>query len=314
MKPVDRAAGSRRAFLRAGLVGLAGFCAACASNARQPGKRLLEPVFSIGGGRQVARMDVAGGVRPDAIGGYIPFIFPVAVAAHANGDIFIADAGASRLYRYDRGLDALITLPEKHIGITTRLQIGPDGSVYVLDGTGAEIRRYSRIGQRLTLMQPRLPAGHYSEFAVDPLSGKVYAVDSSNLSIDEIHPLGQASIDLQRIDEPGPIASDGRSVWVAGSLCRCVTEWTYGRKGRVLAAGQLQSPRAITLLDGRLFAIDGVDRVVAYVHEQGVERLVPSSLGLMLPEGLHAAQGLLFVADGAGRRVSAFRPGFEVRP
>jgi hypothetical protein len=287
---------------------LVAVCTACTGT---PGHRRddgpLQPLFSIAGARLIARMDSAGGATFDAIGQYVPLVFPVAVAASLN-DIYIADAGASRLYRYDRTLDAMAVLPETRINASTRLQAGADGSVYVLDTFSSEIRRYSRGGQLLPGLHPRLVTSRYSSFTLDPATGKAYVVDSAHLVIDEIQPLGQFSVDLQRLDEAGPIATNGQALFVANSRCGCIVEWLRGRPGRIFGAGQLHQPLSIAVAGLQLYAIDGATRSIALVHEEGVDSLAAAPLGLLMPETLATANGMLLVADGAGHRVVAFRP------
>jgi hypothetical protein len=266
----------------------------------------LIPVFGIAGARLIGRMDAAGGAGLDAIGPYVPLIFPVAAAASLN-DIYIADAGNSRLYRYDRMLDAMAVLPEVRVGPTTRLQAGPDGSVYVLDTFSSEIRRYSRGGQSLPSLRPRQITSRYVGFGLDPFTGKAYAVDTAHLCVDEIQPMGQLAIEFLRLDEAGPIASDGRSLFVGSAACACIVEWTRGRPVRQFGAGKLRQPLSIAVAGPQLVALDGFDRSIVLVHEEGVEALSPASLGLMMPESLAATDGMILVADGAGRRVTAFR-------
>ena len=306
MRPVDPVAGSRRRLLQAGAGLLAALCAGCTGAApRRRSDAILEPLFNITGARLIARMDAAGGAMPDAIGQHVPLVFPVAVAASFN-DIYIADAGTSRLYRYDRALDAMAVMPAGRIGPATRLQTGPDGSIYLLDPFAGEIRRYTRGGQQLPVMRPRQVTSRYSGFAIDPLTGKAYTVDSAHLAIDEIQPLGNLAIELQRLDEAGPIATDGRGLFVGSARCGCIVEWIHGRQGRRFGAGKLRQPLSIAVDGPNVFALDGYDRSIARVHEEGIETMTAASLGLLMPESLAAAAGMILVADGAGRRVAAF--------
>lgn len=313
MKPVAPVAGSRRRLLKAGAALLA--VAAGGRLAAAPrGEAALEPLFAIPGARLVTRVDIGGNAMPGDVGQYVPLVFPVAAAASFN-DIYIADAGVSRLYRYDRALDAMAVMPEPRIGTTTRLQAGPDGSIYVLDTFASEIRRYTRGGRPLPSLQPRLGTSRYAAFAVDPLNAKVYAVDSAHLTIDEIQPLGQLSIQYQRLGEAGPIATDGRGLFVADASCGCVVEWIEGRAGRRFGAGKLRRALSLAIDDRhRIYAVDAFDRSIALVHEEGVESLSPASLGLLMPESIStAAPGMILVADGAGHRVAAFRRGRRPR-
>lgn len=312
------AAGSRRGLFKAAatlllplLIALSTGCAGAPAHRRNDGP--LQAQFTLAGARLIARMDSAGGVAFDAIGQYVPLIFPVAVAASFN-DIYIADAGAGRLYRYDRALDAMAALPEARVTPSTRLHAGADGSVYVLDTFSSEIRRYSRGGQALPTLRPRLATSRYSGFTLDPISGKAYVLDSAHLVIDEIQPLGQFSVDIQRLDEAGPIATNGRALFVANSRCGCIVEWLQGRPGRIFGAGQLRQPLSIAIDGLQLYAIDGADRSIALVHEEGVEHLPAASLGLLAPESLSAGNGMIWIADGAGHRIVAFRPRTKATP
>jgi len=281
----------------------------CLAATPRRGEAVLEPLFSISGARLISRTDVGGNAMPGDLAQYVPLAFPVAAAASFN-DIYIADAGAARLYRYDRALDAMAVMPEPRVTATTRLQAGPDGSIYVLDTFASEIRRYTRGGQALPALRPRLGTSRYANFAVDPLNAKVYAVDSAHLSIDEIQPLGQLSIEYQRLGTAGPIATDGRGLFVADARCGCVVEWIDGRAGRRFGGGKLQLPLSLAVGERhQIYAVAGSDRSIVLVHEEGVEPLSPASLGLLMPESIAAAQGMVLVADGAGHRVAAFRPG-----
>ena len=295
---------SRRRWLAAAGALLAG--AGCAEAApRRDDNRWLIPGFGFNGARLATRMDAAGNVMPQDLGAFMPLVFPVAVAP-AQLDVYVADAGSGQLLRYDRALDAIAVMPGVRVTPTTRIRTGTDGSVYVLDNGMAAIRRYTRGGRPLPALLPQRAASRYLDFVIDPLTGRAYAVDSAYLSIDEIQPLGNIAIELQRMDDPGPIASDGRSLYVAGSRCGCVTRFIDGRAVQRYGAGKLRQPRALVHEGGLLWALDRAERGIALVHEEGVDFLSPASLGLLQPEDLAGAQGQLWVADSAGRRVSAF--------
>ncbi|MCK9283244.1 MAG: hypothetical protein M0P39_03075 [Rhodocyclaceae bacterium] len=267
----------------------------------------LQALFSVAGARLLAHPEPTGNALREELGPYVPLIFPVAVAG-SFGDLYIADAGVSRLYRYDRGRNAFAVIPNVRIGPNTRLQTGPDGSLYVLDPFSSRIDRFTRGGTRLTTFHPRQPASRYSDFVVHPLSGRLYAVDSAYLCIDEIEPLGNIAIERLRIEEPGPVAITDRGIlYLGGANCGCVNEWIEGRSGRRFAAGKLRLPRALAVIGPQIVGLDG-ERNIVLIHEEGMDKIAPRPLGLLAPEGIAAAQGLLLVADGAGQRVTAFRP------
>lgn len=299
-------AGSRRGVLKAAAGLLAALCTGCAAGVDRRGDAILEPLFSITGARIITRMDIAGGAMPDAIGPHVPLVFPVAVASSFN-DIYIADAGAARLYRYDRALDAMAVMPTVRVSQGTKLQAGPDGSIYILDTFTSEIHRYTRGGQPLPSLHPRLATSRYSDFVVDATTGKAYALDSAHLVVDEIQPMGRISLDFQRLEEAGPLASDGRGLFVASARCGCVIEWIHGRQGRRFGAGKLRQPLSIVVDGPHMFVLDGFDRSVALVHEEGIETMSAADLGMLMPENLGVTHGMILIADGAGRRVTAFR-------
>lgn len=273
--------------------------------APRPGNKWLLPAFSFNGARLMRRVDAGGSPLPQDVGDWLPLIFPVAVAATPL-DVYVADAGSGQLLRYDRGFDAVAVMPNVRVTPTARIRAGADGSVYVLDDAMPGIRRFTRGGAALPALLPQRVGGRYLDFVVDRVSGRTYAVDSAYLSIDEIQPLGNIAIEFQRVDDPGPLASDGRSLYVAGGRCACVTRFINGRAVQRLGAGKLRMARALVHEGGELWAIDRAERGVALVHEEGVDFMSPASLGLLQAEGLAGAQGQLWVADPAARRVAAF--------
>lgn len=306
MKPAALDVSSRRRWLKAALAGLAPVAFGCSSDAvRSRVQHPLQRVGGIAGGRLVGRTDPGGAPMPGSIGPIVSFIFPVAVAA-SSIDVFVADAGAGRIFRYDRALETVTPLPELGAGAGTRLQAGPDGSIYVLDAVGGEIRRYSRAGTALPSLLPRIPTSRYSDFAIDPLSAMAYAVDFTNRAIDEIHPLGRVALQTMRVEPPAPLASNGRSLFVGDFRCGCVVEWQDGRPIRSYGAGKLRQPKAIAVDGQHVYALDAFDRSVSLIFDGGAETMTPSDLGLLAPENIAAYSGLLYVADGAGRSIGIY--------
>lgn len=284
-------------------IGLAGGAFAAPAKRRN---EWLAPGFGFNGARLIRRMDAGGNAMPQDIGPWMPLTFPVAVAP-TQLDVYVADAGSGQLLRYDRALDAIAVMPGLRVTPTTRIRAGVDGSVYVLESGIGAIRRYTRGGQQLPSMLPQRAGIPYVDFAIDQLTGKAYAVDSAYSTIDEIQPLGKIAIEFQKVDEPGPIASDGRSLYIAGSRCGCVSQYLNGRLVRRFGAGKLRLPRALVHAGGLLWALDAAQPGVLMVHEEGVEVQPAASLGLLQPEGIAGAAGQLWIADAAGRRVASFQ-------
>lgn len=306
---MGRDAGKSLARRLAALVGAAALLAACAGQHRaQPaGERAsLSPVRTIPGGRLAPRTDALGTPNPAALGGFQPLVFPVAVAM-AGADLYIADAGAGRLYRFEPALLALVPVAGISPVPGVRLQGGPDGLLYVLDPGASEIRRLSRVGRPLPALLPRLPASRYVEFAVDPVHGRVFASDGAHGAVDRFEPTGRQAVVVQAGAAPGPVAADGRALYLGDPGCRCILRWQDGIPPAALAEGELAQPRALAAGDGVVVALDGADRSLLVVSAAGQERVQAARLGMVAPEGLAIAGGLLYVADGAGQAVHVFR-------
>lgn len=307
MKPAAPDVSNRRRWLKTSALVVASLATACAyGDARQPPARLaLQRVGGILGGRLVSQTDASGAPLPGSIGAATSFIFPVAVAV-STIDVFIADAGAGRIFRYDRALETLTPLPGMGAAPATRLQTGPDGSVYVLDAIAGEIRRYSRTGRPLPSLLPRIPTSRYSDFTIDPLTGIAYAVDFLNRGIDEIHPLGRVALHTMSIEQPGSLASNGRSLFVSDAACGCVVEWLNGRSIRRYDVGRLRQAKAIAVNNLHVYALDAFDRSVSVLYDGGADTMTPRDLDLLAPESIAVAGGLLYVADGAGRSIGIY--------
>lgn len=307
MKPAAPDVSKRRRWLKAAALVLTPFAFGCAGGDAVRAQVRL-PFLRVGGivgGRLVSQTDAGGAPQPGSIGPVVYFIFPVAVAASAI-DVFVADAGAGRIFRYDRALETMTALPGMGAGPGTRLQTGPDGSIYVLDPVVGEIRRYSRAGRPLPSLLPRLPSSRYSDFAIDPLTASAYAVDFLNRGIDEIHPLGRVAMHQMRIEQPGPLASDGRSLFVGDAGCGCVVEWRDGRSIRSYGAGTLRQLKAIAVDRHHVYALDAFDRSVSLLYDGGADTMTPRDLGLLAPESIAVSAGMLYVADGSGRSIGIY--------
>ena len=105
---------------------------------------ILMPWRIIKGGRLAARQDPNG--------------FP-ALTAHVP-DLYIADAGAGRIYRYYADLQALNVVPGVTATTRTRLQMAADWSLLVLDPAHSSITRLSRGGQLLQTVVSPLTSSH----------------------------------------------------------------------------------------------------------------------------------------------------------
>ena len=304
---MDPVAGSRRRWIVAGGALVLGACVGAGPPApqRQTGGVPLVPAFGLQGARILLKTGGGGTPAPSAFGPYQGFVFPVAIAA-TGLDIYVADAALGRIFRYDRGYAAMSVMPVP-ASPATRLQAASDGSLYVLDTIGSGIHRYGRDGQALPVMHPLSPTSRYLDFAIDPVSGRAFALDANHARIDRIEPLGRIAIPEAESVAGAAIAADSRSIFVADARCACVNEYREGRILRQWATGEIRQPRALAVERDRLYQLDAFDRSIAVVHPGGVERMSAPALGLVAPEAIAAYGGQLYVADGAGHSIAVFQ-------
>ena len=309
MKPAARGAGSRRAFLARGAA-LAGAWAivGCGGTApvRATPEHWLDPVFGITGATLTDKSDVTGYPLPGGRETYLPFMFPVAVAA-SLGSIYIADAGYRRLFRYERSSGLMRALPGVSIAAGSLLRTAADGTLYVLDAMRGEIQLYFRDGRPASAFHPRVPTSRYLDFAVESTTGRVFAVDAMWRLVDQIEPMGRIALAHIEIPVAGPLAIDGDSLFIADATCKCVSEWRGGRMVRRLAAGQIRLPKALAAEGGEIYVLDGFDRSISRVFQGGLEIIPAAELNLLAPDEISVSGGMMYVADGASRTVAIFR-------
>lgn len=326
MKPQAPAAGKRehrrRQWLRAGLAGVGGWVAGAllsgcadldhARAARPAGiPGVLVPLRTLTGGRIIPTSSPTGmPIAQDGFGAMTQFVFPVALAADSF-NLYVADAGVRRLYRYDPLVDAMAVVPGVDVTPQTRLALGRDLSIYVASPGVAPLRRYDRGGRLLMEIDPQLGAARYDDVAVDRDSGTIFGLDRSFGRLEEINPLGRAATLLSDeilAQSPTAIAWDEHRIYVGGAHCGCVVALTPHTRERAVLATGLRQPSAMAARDGWLVVLDTLERKLSVFH-RGAPRGAASvdALGLFDPQGLALAGGMLYVADAGGRRVAIFR-------
>lgn len=273
---------------------------------RAPGDRWLQPAFGITGATLTDKVDPTGHALPGGRESYLGFMFPVSAVA-SFGAIYIADAGHGRLFRYERSSNLMHALPGVRVAAGSVLRAGSDGSIYLLDAMGGAIGHYALNGRSLPALHGRVPGSRYLDFAVEPLTGRIFAIDSMWRVVDQIEPLGRIALAHLDLDEPGPVALDGDALLVADAKCKCVNEWRSGRLVRQLAVGQIRLPKALAVDGGEIYVLDGFDRSISRVFQGGLQTMAAAELNLIAPEQISVADGMMYVADGASRAVAVFR-------
>jgi hypothetical protein len=312
----------RRQWLQAGFVGLGGLLSgallsACAEVEREHAARadgmprVLVPLRTIVGGRIITKSSPTGmPIAQDGFGPMTHFVFPVALAADSF-NLYVADAGVRRLYRFDPLVDAMAVVPGVVVTPQTRLALGKDLTLYVASPGVAPLRRYDRGGRLLMEINPQLGAARYDEVAVDRDSGTLFGLDRGFARLEEINPLGRSAtlIDDEILAQsPTAIAWDDHQVYVAGAHCACVVALASRMHPRRILATGLRQPSAMAARDGWLVVLDTAERKFV-IFNHGELRATPGfeTLGLSDPQGIALEGGMLYVADAGGRRVAIFR-------
>lgn len=281
----------------------------------RPGGPHLLPDAMLTGARLIQRPTDTG--LPDfAVGGIGPltqFVFPVAVAMTAMRDLYVADAGLGAIFRIDPALGAMNQIRGIRVVQQTRLAVAADGSLVVANGAAAPMVRITRGGRVMQTIDARLGGGSfYDEIAVDPNSGRYYGLDKVQRRLEEIVPQGGSGIVLPTAlipELPTAMAMDSERIYIAGGGCHCLVaiEPFASRNMEIFAEG-VGLAQALAAGEGWVALTDTNERLLRVWYRGAL--LVEAeyaSLGLIDPRGLAIAQRMLYVADGAGRRVVSFR-------
>jgi streptogramin lyase len=279
--------------------------------------RVLIPWKTLAGGQVVTRLDSSGDPLLGEAQGYSAFVFPSALVVRGP-DLYIADSGARKIYRFDPALQVLIAVPGMGATSRTRLQVGPDRTLFVLDAGSSAVLRFDRTGQLLeTLADPQAEAA-LEEFVVDDHSGQIVAADRRSRRLVMIDPPGWVirSLPATGAGEPaswGALAGSGHSRYAVDGTCSCVV--ALDEDGRVrdrIGKGDLVQPRALAAdQHGRLFIADAFTHTLRiYRHGERVASYEARKLHVSEFSALAIDEGSLYVADGPGGQIAVF----HIRP
>lgn len=284
----------------------------------QTQEEVLSPWQTIAGGRLISQLDANGFPVPGALQGYAALISPTALAVRGN-DLYIADSGARKLYRYDYTLQAMSVVPDSDgyplaVMPWTRMQVGVDQSLFVLKAENSTILHYTRGGRLLqTLSAPQITS-RMAEFVVDEALGWLVASDKLNNRLLVLHMFGNAARVVDPIGREftplGALTLSGRTLYALDTGCSCVA--VLDEEGRVLERiGQkvLIQPRALAVdRNSLIFVADSVDRALkVFLRGALIASYTAPSLGVTEISALAIGEGSLYIADGPGAKVVAFR-------
>ncbi len=266
---------------------------------------------TISGGQLAARLDANGLPLAGATTGFSPLVYPSAIAVRGT-DLYIADSGARKLYRYDTDMQIMSVVPGEDAWPWTQMQVGADRSLFVLDSARAVIRHYPLSEQQPRILGDPLVAASLDGFVVDEHLGGIVASDNLNHRLLTFNPLGGAGWSIgQAAELPslGDMASDGRIVYAIDNGCACIVAMdeagrVHGRIGR----GELTQPRELAAdRYGHIFVYDAATRTLkVFLRGKMVASFGTQALHCTEISALAVDEDMLYIADGPGAQVLAF--------
>ncbi len=210
-----------------------------------------------------------------------PLLHPEGVACETDSNLIVADSGNGRLLRYRIESESVlagsgeIKLPQ--LKTPTKIQLGPNGEMYVLNRKPLQIVRLAVGGRFLSVVKPiGQPAMAVKSFTVHP-SGDLYVLDVAAKQVLVMTPGGTVRI---KIDFP------------AGT--DFLSDITTDSKGRVLA---------VDGVGGLVFVLDASGRSFAPITDS----LKPYA---RYPSALTTdADGRIFLSDRNGSQILVLSAG-----
>lgn len=276
-------------------------------------RELLVPKQIINGGF-LAKLDVNGLPVPGETGGFAPLVFPSALASRGT-DLYIADSGARKLYRFNTAMQVMGEISGETILPWTRLQVGADQSLYVLDTTQGIIRRYPPQGQPVHVLGEQSAMTSLDSFVITE-GGEIIASDNLNRRLLTFNALGGPGwpVTSPAIESGVPVlaamASAGNSVYAIDSRCACVLALDdAGQVAGVIGRGELVQPQELAVdRSGHIFVSDQGNRMLkVFLHGKLIASYAASSLQFTEITALAVEGDTLYIADGPASKVLAFR-------
>lgn len=274
---------------------------------------LLVPKQVITGGF-LAKLDVHGLPVTGTTSGFVPFVFPSALASRGT-DLYIADSGARKLYRFNTAMQVMGEIPGEMILPWTRLQVGADQSLYVLDTTQGIIRRYPPQGQPIHILGDQSAMARLDSFVIKE-GGEIIASDNLNRRLLTFSPLGGPGWPVispameSGLPVLGAMASAGNVIYAIDSGCPCVLVLdNAGQVEGMIGRGELVQPQELAVdRSGHIFVSDQGNRMLkVFLHGKLLASYAASSLHFTEITALAVEDDTLYIADGAASKVLAFR-------
>lgn len=274
--------------------------------------RVLAHWNTITGGRLASHVDSSGYPLADGLQEFHPLVYPAFLAIRGS-DFFIVDSGARKIYRLDQEQQILSVLPGISASIRTRLQIGLDQTLFVLDAGDSSILHFDRGGRLLESYSDPQDTAILEEFVVKEQSGRVLAIDRKNKKLIAVDS-GWLKFPLIASDESkamqlGALASLGADIYAIDKSCSCIAILDEeGKLRERIGQGLLSQPYALAAdQNGYLFVADASNHKL-WVHLRGewVASFEARKLHVNEISAIAVAEGALYIADGPGGQVVSF--------
>ncbi len=306
-----------RALAALGAVALLAACAAERPALRTDAQAILEPWLSLPGARLAQAADAAG--TPRVAGAALPFrhFGHVASAAASGNDLYVADAAGAAVYRVDLGLRLMIRVGDVPARTGTRVLVGGDLSLYILDAQNRRVLRLSREGRLIATYAAPLELARPVDVALEEPAGVVLVADGVNNQIVAFHPLGGGARAItlrgdgkRRVASIAGLAAGADALYLSDPACGCIAR--VSRDGALLDTfghGALAQPGPIAVdRHGRVFVADALDRTLKLFVQGRLARTWPAPvLGLERIEDLRIAEDRMALAGGASARAVLLR-------
>lgn len=281
----------------------------------RPGTPLITPWLTLTGGWRVPALALGPApLAPVPPLQRLNFQLPVGVAL--RGDVvLVADAGWRQLFRLERSRDQLVLLGPYANALAadhaTSLQIGSDGSVWLVDPASARVLQLDAFGRvRRMLRDERLAARPIAVVATEA-PGDVYVADATDARIVVFEPFGRVlrRFGGDKLQSVAAMVAGPEGLYVVDRLAQQVVVFGYdGVVRRAFGEDSLVQPRAIAVdAVGRVFVADDADQTIKVFFDgqriatTGGRGSAPGRFGRI--DALAVDGNLLAVADGVNARV-----------
>lgn len=279
--------------------------------------QILTPTALISGARVSSGVDSTGTplLRSEGLG-FQRFVHPVSVAGHGP-DTYIADVGLGAVYRFDSRFDTMAAVPGVRARIDTKLQVGGDATLYVVDPASRQVLHFARNGQPLGAFRDDANLARPVDVAEDPARARVLVADGMFGHLVAFHPVGRASyvVSLRGNESKGvfgiaAIAVGAEGIYVADPICRCIARTSSdGTVLETFGHQELSQPGPIAV-DGfeRVFVVDRFDgSLKIFARGRLFTRVRPEELRLQAITDVWIHDVWLALADGRGAHVEVLQ-------